>query len=219
MKNFGIKKAFTLAEVLITLGIIGVIAAMTIPALMVKYQKRQVEAKLPKFYSTINQAMMLSTNANGGNPLDLTDVTSSMNKAKLKDWYSTYIIPYLNHAAIEDDNSDEVYLKIRFADGSGFWTYLQYTKNGHKFLWMNYCINLTKRDCPHFEHYDGKNGFLFRYYPEDENMILPSMHCKTPAIAKNNCYNNYASQNQKHACSCVLYNNNWKIPADYPWIK
>lgn len=31
---FRIKKGFTLAEVLITLGIIGVVAAMTIPVLM-----------------------------------------------------------------------------------------------------------------------------------------------------------------------------------------
>ena len=32
--------AFTLAEVLITLGIIGIVAAMTIPTLMTKIQKR-----------------------------------------------------------------------------------------------------------------------------------------------------------------------------------
>ena len=41
MKNIMIqfKKAFTLAEVLITLVIIGVIAALTIPAIVSKYQK------------------------------------------------------------------------------------------------------------------------------------------------------------------------------------
>ena len=33
------KKAFTLAEVLITLGIIGIVAAMTIPTLITNYQK------------------------------------------------------------------------------------------------------------------------------------------------------------------------------------
>lgn len=35
------KKGFTLAEVLITLGIIGVVAAMTIPTLVSKSQQRQ----------------------------------------------------------------------------------------------------------------------------------------------------------------------------------
>ena len=34
------KKAFTLAEVLITLGIIGVVAAMTLPGLVQNYQKK-----------------------------------------------------------------------------------------------------------------------------------------------------------------------------------
>ena len=34
-----INKAFTLAEVLITLGIIGVVAAMTLPAVVNKYRK------------------------------------------------------------------------------------------------------------------------------------------------------------------------------------
>ena len=37
------KRAFTLAEVLITLGIIGVVAAMTIPTLISNYQKKQFE--------------------------------------------------------------------------------------------------------------------------------------------------------------------------------
>lgn len=40
--------AFTLAEVLITLGVIGVISAMTIPNLITKYQKITVEVKLKK---------------------------------------------------------------------------------------------------------------------------------------------------------------------------
>ena len=38
-----IRFGFSLAEVLITLGIIGVVAAMTIPNLMAKYQKKRKE--------------------------------------------------------------------------------------------------------------------------------------------------------------------------------
>jgi competence protein ComGC len=44
--------AFTLAEVLITLGIIGVVAALTIPALVNNVQKRQYVVALQKFYTT-----------------------------------------------------------------------------------------------------------------------------------------------------------------------
>lgn len=51
------KSAFTLAEVLITLGIIGVVAAMTIPALINKYQKVVLETSLKKQYSIMQQAL------------------------------------------------------------------------------------------------------------------------------------------------------------------
>lgn len=49
-------KAFTLAEVLITLGIIGIVAAMTLPALIKNHQRKETEARLKKAYSTISQA-------------------------------------------------------------------------------------------------------------------------------------------------------------------
>ncbi len=51
------KKAFTLAEVLITLGIIGVVAAMTLPTLIQNQQKRSLEVATQKFYSTMSQAV------------------------------------------------------------------------------------------------------------------------------------------------------------------
>lgn len=50
------KHAFTLSEVLITLGIIGVVAALTIPALITNYQKKVDKTALQKAYSTVNQA-------------------------------------------------------------------------------------------------------------------------------------------------------------------
>lgn len=57
--------AFTLAEVLITLGIIGIVAAMTLPTLIQKNQEKETVAKLRKFNTIINQAYMLAINANG----------------------------------------------------------------------------------------------------------------------------------------------------------
>ena len=50
------QNAFTLAEVLITLVIIGVIAAMTIPTLINKTNKQEYASKLKKTYSTMSQA-------------------------------------------------------------------------------------------------------------------------------------------------------------------
>lgn len=54
------KKGFTLAEVLITLVIIGVIAAMTIPTLMNSTNNQEFRVGLKKAISTLNQAMSLN---------------------------------------------------------------------------------------------------------------------------------------------------------------
>ena len=50
------KRAFTLAEVLITLGIIGVVAALTLPTLITNYQKQRAVTQLKADYSIIAQA-------------------------------------------------------------------------------------------------------------------------------------------------------------------
>ena len=64
------KKAFTLAEVLITLGIIGVVATMTIPTLLTNHQKKQTAIKLQKAYAEIYQALKLTEADHGVNLKD-----------------------------------------------------------------------------------------------------------------------------------------------------
>ncbi len=51
------KSAFTLAEVLITLGIIGIVAAMTLPTVINNSRNKQLEAGLKRAYSLISQAL------------------------------------------------------------------------------------------------------------------------------------------------------------------
>ena len=55
-KRFG----FTLAEVLITLGIIGVVAAMTIPTLLSNTNGAQLKTAYKKALSTLNQAVLMN---------------------------------------------------------------------------------------------------------------------------------------------------------------
>ena len=52
------KAAFTLAEVLITLGIIGVVAAMTMPSLIQSHQDKEITARLKKVYSVLGNAYL-----------------------------------------------------------------------------------------------------------------------------------------------------------------
>ena len=60
------KSAFTLAEVLITLSIVGIIAAMTIPGLINKTGNVENVVALKKVYSTLTQAFYRISSENGG---------------------------------------------------------------------------------------------------------------------------------------------------------
>ena len=59
---------FTLAEVLITLGVIGVVAALTIPTLIANHRKQEYTARLKKGYTVINsgfQQLILNNGCEG----------------------------------------------------------------------------------------------------------------------------------------------------------
>ncbi len=66
------KSGFTLAEVLVTLMIIGVIAAMTIPSLMQSTSQQEYKAAFKKGISMINQAVTLNYALDGRDGTDFT---------------------------------------------------------------------------------------------------------------------------------------------------
>ena len=81
--------AFTLAETLITLGIIGVVAALTIPNLITKHQQKVTVTKLEKAISYINQAYKLSYDDVGELTID------EAFKMDSDTYFKTYWAPYL----------------------------------------------------------------------------------------------------------------------------
>ena len=82
------KKAFTLAEVLITLGIIGVVAAMTMPSLIQKHKEKEYAAKLIKFNSLMSQAL----------------ITAVSNEGDVTDWGLTY---YTTSDGLSDEELEQ----------------------------------------------------------------------------------------------------------------
>lgn len=89
---FSQKSAFTLAEVLITLGIIGVVAAMTMPSLMNKIQNKHLVTALKKSYSVLSQA---TTMVQTENPI--TDWSMGNDLDSVRNFYE-YYKPYLKLA-------------------------------------------------------------------------------------------------------------------------
>lgn len=71
------KMGFTLAEVLITLGIIGVVAAMTIPTLMNQTGTSEFKTGFKKMLSTLNQAATMNVALNSTDFSTLASTTTS----------------------------------------------------------------------------------------------------------------------------------------------
>ncbi len=86
-KNVKFKKGFTLAEVLITLGIVGLIAAMTLPGLKANFDKKSYVTALNKVYSELSQALTMYKTDN--NSVDLKEAGFNDTEA-LKTFVKTY---------------------------------------------------------------------------------------------------------------------------------
>lgn len=80
-----IKMGFTLAEVLITLSIIGIVAAITLPSVMSSYQYKTVGVKLSKFMSTTEdsaRAYVVANDSFRGVTTETTGTSSATTKVK-----------------------------------------------------------------------------------------------------------------------------------------
>ncbi len=101
------KKGFTLAEVLITLAIIGVVAALTIPSVIVRTQQQEFKTAAKKAYSVLSQAVQLTevkdgyTFANGG--LFVQALINNMNVVKVET-FAKNSIPGVAYADPQDDS-------------------------------------------------------------------------------------------------------------------
>ena len=101
------KTGFTLAEVLITLAIIGVVAALSIPAVISNSQQQEFKTGLRKAVSVLNSAITMNMALDGESPYDNANLPGYLMKHMnviqtvrgLKDKY--YAITYSNDGSIK----------------------------------------------------------------------------------------------------------------------
>ena len=87
------EKAFTLAEVLITLGIIGVVAALTLPSLISRYKKQVIATRLKQFASIWQQAIRMAEIENG--ETTTWDGFTPLNADAMLESYNKYLGKYI----------------------------------------------------------------------------------------------------------------------------
>lgn len=212
------KHGFTMAEVLITLGVIGVIAAMTLPAVIANYQKQSTISKLKKFYTNFNQTLIMAKTENGD--------FNTWNYSSSLEFYEKYVKPYIKNVnktlsplTIYNVGSDTVL--IVFNDGTccaihvigwnspkiAFFTkYPQKIKKNWIGLWVieQGAIDKPQRDIFFFKfNSNGQITPVNTISGSNRNNFINS--CKT--CANPGCY----------ACTSLIYFDNWKISDDYPW--
>lgn len=131
------KKAFTLAEVLIILGIIGIVAALTIPSLITTYQEKVTVAKLKKTYNLLSIAFLQAKSENGDVYTFLDSYSSTEHSIEGANAVMEYIRPYIkiSDECIGDcknfteklfhlngkaslDGFNSIFKKLRLSDGT-----------------------------------------------------------------------------------------------------
>ena len=207
--------AFTLAEVLITLGIIGVVAAMTMPSLMQNYKRQQATARIKKFVSVINQALISAENDLGPREdwVIEGDASTEGNSDYAYNFLNTYIKPYIKSDDIEKRRLFGMNMAtLRFVDGSqmsvkvGACYDIFYDINGEKgpnekgrdifvfILCKNGGCNFNSNQVRGF--YCAPTG---QQFPTHEQLI-------------DNC----KDRNRGSYCTILLEQNGYEFPKDYP---
>lgn len=95
---------FTLSEVLITLVIIGVVAAITLPTIYADYIEREKIAKVKKMYSTLGNAITFVKTEGGDLYFDNPEDTQE----EINEWYDIYLRRRLHTMKVCQGNVTQV---------------------------------------------------------------------------------------------------------------
>lgn len=223
------KKGFTLAEVLITLGVIGVVAAMTMPTVIRKYQQHVVINQLKKVYTELNQAIHYSEAEFG--EIENWDFNSNMNSI---DFFNKYLSKFIK--VKQDKIGTTTYYRLsgnienNYApvDGSN---YNITTNAGYKIMMANskvrdglvFSIDINGDKKPNVF---GKDVFVFALLKSSKTIIPFAWNdgnSNNLITDRNTLKNGDGTVYQYHCnksgrgmwCAALIIQDGWKI--DYPW--
>lgn len=227
-------KAFTMAEVLITIGIIGIVAAMTLPGVIEGYQKAETINRLKKAYSVMAQAIELSEVHN-------ESVKYWNFNQSYADFFNQYLKPHF--AKINETTYGKISDKVQYTRPNGsvennftlFYSnaLVVSTVDGMTFFFPE-SLPTNKHFAVDINGYKKPNRFgrdLFVFVISQEYGFVPYGYKYTCDM--NNGYDTFDREQIKSAwrygcskqagetngafCSALIMTDGWEIRDDYPW--
>ena len=225
-----VKRGFTLAEVLITLGVIGVVAAVTLPTLIQQYKERETVERVNQFYSIFSQAYLMAIQEHGtldqwglkpnGDDIQNEDGTYRLSDDAIQSANTFFDImsKYLKYASyspftadpIYDENgvrnSDKVKLGPQLANGVAIRAIWFNTEAGC--VEQNHCANFyitTDGGAPRETKEDGSNPIgkrTFNFIVQKDKIVPRGFDNKS---FKSGCL---SGNNYSHCTGWVIRNKN-----------
>ena len=197
------KNGFTLAEVLITLVIVGVVAALTIPNIVYNSKKQEYSSRLKKFYSTMRQVEQKAM-ADGKSWVDWAETNNFTNgssgEAITTSFINSCILPYMSYSKA---TSNTVYLN----DGSYF--------SLRKGTCFDFTFDVNGGKKP---NQTGSDQYLFLYCPQGATSWINQLTFipyQTNTTSRSTLLSNCRTTSAY--CSGLLMLDGWEYKSDYPY--
>ncbi len=204
----GKSRSFTLTEVLITLGIIGVVAAMTLPTLISKHNKLVNQTRLKKFNSMMAQAVIITEELN--NEVINDQIPRESDASEVEAWFLKYLAPHIKYKKAEVSVDPTRHVKVYLYDNSSM------------SIWKANCVevyfdvNADKK--PNKMGYDQFN-FMICSNSEESKVWSDGRHWGAYYNASQDTRTKRleACKDNARFCSGLLEYDNWEFKDDYPW--
>ncbi len=228
------KKGFTMAEVLITLGILGVVIAMTLPALIGKYQKIVATTQLKKIYNVIYNAYLMSVETNGeseGWLYPMIKEGATVNKEQVEFFYKLYFAPFINFKSssykrykVYNFNGETTNIEKQQRIGYGY--FVRNPDGMCMILWANnqYMVFTADLNCEKAPNVAGKDVFdiLELYWQGDKTLVVPWLsYINNGTRTRSDLIESCKSQNYANGvpgtCFTLFVYDGMEFKKDYPW--
>ena len=225
------KIAFTMAETLVALLIVGVIAATTIPNLVQNYKKHVVETRLQQAYSMLTQVVNRAQADYGD-----IDTWSKEN------YVETYILPYLNKMTKVQKTSSSNWSDYSFRLTNDMQMSVSFYNNASlnsegtsRGFYTKITVDINGNKKPNAQ---GRDRFNFYIFPEGARVYntgggnvaqgIPHAGVFWDGYGTNNskkvssyqyrgCGKDVTHTNKNSYCIELIAKNGWKVPKNYPY--